>query len=369
MLDGIPIEYYCSTDTEYRIQTEVTVKNPNITITPANITVYTGGEGYTGVVDDAGNQTTADNGLPEPGFYITLPDELNEELGGKDHAVNLSDSLTISYSNNGTTRTWKLKLYGTATHSTDIEGVETARYIYHILPGMDENNQEIPIRLQITDPNNSNQVITSDEFTPSLGGLYQEYEMSIYPGTLDTSKITANLEINGQTVTCSVTGGSGKLVVRGLTDGNVTTELVTEKSQLSANSISAMIPSGATYYVNESNVQLNDTEGVRLLVDNVVDDGVLAKYIQDNMTGDIPAGNYAYAQQYLDLVDAKNGNVYLTMGNGQKLTVYWPVPDDFDSSKDFYLVHFDGLDRNYKISIKHLPTMHRIYRKMLSLKI
>lgn len=349
VLDNISIEFYRPTDTEYKIQTEVTIKEPNITITPADITVYTGGEGYTGVVDGTGNQTTTANGLPEPGFYITLPDELNEELGGKDHAVDLSDSLTISYSNNRTLRTWELELYGTAAHSTDIDGVKTARYIYRILPGVDENNQEIPIRLEIKDPDNSNQVITSDEFTPSLGEQYQEYEMSIYPGTLDPSKITASVTLsNGQTVTCSVNSGSGNLVVRGLTDGNVTAKLVTEESQVSADSISAMAPSGATYYVNDSNVELEDTEGVRLLVDDVLDDGVLAKYIQEKMADDIPAGNYTYAQQYLDLVDTKNGNAYLTMGNGQKLTVYWPVPDDFDSSKNFYLVHFDGLDRNYK---------------------
>ncbi len=341
-----PVEFYRSSDTEFAVRTNIVVP---ITITPADITVYTGGEGYTGVVDDAGNQTTTDNGLPEPGFYITLPDELNEELGGKDHAVDLSDSLTISYSNNGTLRTWELELYGTAAHSTDIDGVKTARYIYRILPGVDENNQEIPIRLQIKDPDNSNQVITSDEFTPSLGEQYQEYEMSIYPGTLDPSKITASVTLsNGHTVTCSVNSGSGNLVVRGLTDGNMTAELVTEESQVSADSISAMAPSGATYYVNDSNVELEDTEGVRLLVDDVLDDGVLAKYIQEKMADDIPAGNYTYAQQYLDLVDTKNGNAYLTMGNGQKLTVYWPVPDDFDSSKNFYLVHFDGLDRNYE---------------------
>ena len=320
-----------------------------ITITPADITVYTGGEGYTGVVDNAGHETAASNGLPEPGFYITLPNWLNEQLGGNANAEDLSQILTISYNDdNGTTRKWNLELYGTKEHSTTVAGSERTRYIYRILPGVDENNEEIPIRLKLTDPNDPSKEITSDEFTPSLTELYKEFDMSIFSGGLNTSKITAQLNVNGQTVTCGVESDTGKLVVRGLTGEDTTTDIVNSESQLSSSNISAVAPNDATYYINGSNVELSDPSGVKLLIDDVVDDGVLAKYIQESLTDYIPAGNYAYAQQYLDLVDTKNGNAYLTMGDGQKLTVYWPVPDDFDSSKNFYLVHFDGLDRNYK---------------------
>ena len=323
---------------------DVTDTTP-ITITPADITVYTGGEGYTGVVDNAGHETAASNGLPEPGFYITLPNWLNEQLGGNANAVDLSKILTITYENGASTRTWELELYGTDEHSTTVADQNRARYIYRILPGKDEAGKEIPIRMQLTDEDG---IIISDEFTPSLTELYKEFVMSIYSGGLDTSKITAQLEVNGQTVTCGVESDTGKLVVRGLTGEDTTTDIVNSESQLSSSNISAMAPNDATYYVNGSNVELSDPNGVKLLIDDVVDDGVLAKYIQESLTDYIPAGNYAYAQQYLDLVDTKNGNAYLTMGDGQKLTVYWPVPDDFDSSKNFYLVHFDGLDRNYK---------------------
>ena len=35
------------------------------------------------------------------------------------------------------------------------------------------------------------------------------------------------------------------------------------------------------------------------------------------------------------------------MGEKDSLTIYWKVPDGFDSNKPFYVVHFDALNRNY----------------------
>ena len=51
-------------------------------IAPADITIYTGGTGYEGVSDGAGNEIENSNsGLPEPGFHITLPADLNMGFG------------------------------------------------------------------------------------------------------------------------------------------------------------------------------------------------------------------------------------------------------------------------------------------------
>ena len=324
---------------------DVTIAEP-ITITPADITVYTGGEGYTGAVDNAGQESTTANGLPEPGYYVTLPDWINDQLGGDDNAENLSAILKFTYQDNeGRTREWKLAPYGTDAHSSDVVGADRQRYIYRILPGVTEDNEEIPVRLQFKDSNGN--VVISDEFTPNKEQQYQEYSMNIYSGELEPDKITAILTLpDGQEVTCGVKSGIGKLVVRGLTNENTTTEIVNNEDDLK-DGITALASEGVTYYVNGSNVQLNDTEGVKLLVDDVLDDGVLVEYIQENMTDQIPAGDYTYAQQYLDLVDTKNGNAYLTMEESDKLTIYWKVPDNFDGDKPFYVVHFDALDRSY----------------------
>lgn len=328
-------------NTAYRF--DITIAEP-ITIIPADITVYTGGEGYTGVVDSAGQTTTTQNGLPEPGYYVTLPNWINEQLGGNDHAVDLSEILTLTYADGSTTREWKLQLYGTDAHSTDVAGADRARYIYRLLPGVDENNNKVPIRLQLKD---GDTVITSDKFTPDMDEQYKQYEMSIYSGGLDTSKIIAQIKVGGQTETCTVASDSGTLVVRGLQNEETTTPIAQDKTGISSSNISAVAPDNVTYYVNGSNVEVANTEGVKLLVDDVLSDGVLAEHIENNMTDDIPAGNYTYEEKYLDLVDTKNGNAYLTLGDGQKMTMYWPMPSDMDTSKDFHIVHFEALDRNY----------------------
>lgn len=334
-----------ATDRSYVMNVDVEDITP-ITITPADITIYTGGEGYTGVVDGEGQTTTTANGMPEPGYFITLPDWMNEELGGYANAENLSDKLVLTYDDgNGDKKEWNLSLYGTTAHSTDVAGVEAARYIYRIVPG--EGTGNIPVRLKLTDQI-TDEIITSDQFTPNSNEQYKAYDMSIYTDEVTADKVTAKITINGQTYTCKVEGTEGQLVIRGLTSENITTDIVAAESGLNSSNISAVLPKGGvTYYINGSNVELSDTDGVKLLVDEVLDDGVLKAYIQENMTGKIPAGDYVYKQQYLDLVDTKNGNAYLSLGENEKLSIYWPVPDDFDTSKDFYVVHFDALDRNY----------------------
>ncbi|OUN13216.1 hypothetical protein B5G40_03035 [Flavonifractor sp. An9] len=334
-----------ATDRSYLMNVDVEDITP-ITITPADITIYTGGEGYTGVVDGEGQTTTTANGMPEPGYFITLPDWMNEELGGYANAENLSDKLVLTYDGgNGDKKEWNLSLYGTTAHSTDVAGVEAARYIYRIVPG--EGTGNIPVRLKLTDQI-TDEIITSDQFTPNSNEQYKAYDMSIYTDEVTADKVTAKITINGQTYTCKVEGTEGQLVIRGLTSENITTDIVAAESGLNSSNISAVLPKGGvTYYINGSNVELSDTDGVKLLVDEVLDDGVLKAYIQENMTGKIPAGDYVYKQQYLDLVDTKNGNAYLSLGENEKLSIYWPVPDDFDTSKDFYVVHFDALDRNY----------------------
>ncbi len=320
-----------------------------ISISPASITVYTGGTGYTGVVNDQGQSTTTSNGLPQPGFYITLPEELNQLLGGNANAENLSQLLTFNYQDEqGRTRRWTLMPYGTVEHSTNVEvdGVRTARYIYRLSPGLDETDKEIPVRLQLK---NGNEVIFSDQFTPSPEELYQKYNMTLYSGNLNPANITASLTLpNGQTVTCGVESTSGELIVRGLNNKDAVTDIADDESKLSGEQITAVTLGDITYYVNGSNVEVDKREGVKLLVDKVLDEGVLTDYIQKNMT-QIPDGTYAYEQRYLDLVDSNNGNAYLTIDAdaGQKMAIYWRAPEDLDENGHFYVIHFQALDRNY----------------------
>ena len=61
-------------------------------------TDYTGGMGYGGVTDAAGNIIgDTSSGLPKPGYHITLPAGLADELGLKD-GIDLAKALSFSYS-------------------------------------------------------------------------------------------------------------------------------------------------------------------------------------------------------------------------------------------------------------------------------
>ena len=70
-------------------------------------------------------------------------------------------------------------------------------------------------------------------------------------------------------------------------------------------------------------------------------------YIQEERADELPEGDVKFQQQYLDLVDTNNGDAYLTLGDGHDITVYWPVPEDYDNSKEALIYHFDGVDRDY----------------------
>ena len=62
----------------------------------------------------------------------------------------------------------------------------------------------------------------------------------------------------------------------------------------------------------------------------------------------LPEGdNLTFEQKYMDLVDTNNGDAYLTMGEGETTTVYWPVPEDYVEGNDVYIYHFSGVDRDY----------------------
>lgn len=327
---------------------EVDVRDQTpLTITPADITIYTGGEGHEGIVSEDGNIVSdyLENGFPEPGYFITLPESLNDLLGGDENAENLTDNLTFRYRDDqGVSREWKIELYGTKENSTDIEagGEERARYIYRLLPS---TNEQIPVRLKITDPVTGN-IVLNDEFNPTMAEKYKEYDMTIYAGLLDQNLVTAELVIGEESYTVPVKVENGKLTVRGVNQGSAA-DIVTEEAAVSADGITAVAPDGVSYYVNNTNVEVADPTGVKLLVDKLIKEDVLTEYIESDMSDLIPEGEYAYVQQYLDLVDTNNGNTYLTLGSGQSMSIYWSVPENYVENGHVRVIHFEGLDRNY----------------------
>ena len=295
-----------------------TVSVGAIRIQPADITIYTGGDGYESVVTGSGDSQvgTASDGLPEPGFYVELPAALNQQLiaqadptdvktvtnedGETVQVVDLSDYLSFTYDDDqGNTRLWKLERYDKQTGN---DSMAYSRYIYRILPAV-VGDETIPIRLQFEAPDGT--LTTSDDFTIHLDGLFQEYGMSIYPGALNQDMVKAQITLNETKTDYDTVVDKGKLTVRGVTDQDtITTEVVKGDAPAGeVEDITAHVPGDTQFYINESQLEVVDPSKVELLVDSIVPD-------EDNTLQNSAINRFdeiTSSQQvqlnYLDLVD------------------------------------------------------------------
>lgn len=306
-----------------------------IEISLSDITIYTGGSSYEGVVDGQEGESSTENGFPEPGFYFTLPQELNDKLG---QITNLESILTLKYDDGkGTTREWKLDSYGTPEHSSDKVG-----YMYKFVPVMEGQD---PVRVQIQDENGS--YIVSDDFEVKMDEQFKQFSMNLYQGSLSAEYVTAEIKIGDKVYTYPVSQSEDATLTVKANINEKHAEVVENRDEIKPGDFAAVADAGTTYFVNDKDVQLEDTSGVRLMVDELIDQDILVHYIQEERADELPDGNVKFQQRYFDLVDINNGDAYLTLGDGCAVTVYWPVPADYDNSKEACIYHFDGVDRDY----------------------
>ena len=323
-----------------------------VKIAPMNLTVYVGGDGYHGVIGEDGK--FAANDLPEIGFYITLPDDINAMLGGTDeNPVNLSGKLRLtSDDDNGTMHSWSLELYSDESKSHVMENGRRV-YIYK-LRQIDDGEETVP-RVQFTSADGS--VMVESKFQALLTDQFRNYKISVYQGLLDEQIYKATFTTaDGQTFTRPIKLGTGTLKVRG---NNDTTYRAIENNTIPSvnpQEKDIMLVSTAQtdtqYYINNSGISAS-SDGVKLMVDHSLDDALLSAYI--NRTSNTE-GKYSYQFRYLDLVDTSNGNTYVTMGAGQKMNLYWPVPSDAKSNSEFHIIHFKGIDRDSDADVNELLT-------------
>lgn len=324
-----------------------------VKIAPMNLTVYVGGDGYHGVIGQDGK--FAANDLPEIGFYITLPDDINARLGGTDeNPVNLSDKLRLTpVDDNGTMRSWSLELYSDESKSHVMENGRRV-YVYK-LRQIDDGEETVP-RVQFTGADGS--VMTESKFQALLTDQFRNYKISVYQGLLDEQIYKATFTTaDGKTFTRPIKLGTGTLKVRG---NNDTTYRAIENNKIpSVNPqekdimLVSTAQTGTQYYINNSGISVPSSDNVKLMVDHSLDDALLSAYI--NRTSNTE-GKYSYQFRYLDLVDTSNGNTYVTMGAGQKMNLYWPVPSDAKSNSEFHIIHFKGIDRDSDADVNDLLT-------------
>ena len=303
----------------------------DIIVSPANVTIYMGGnDGYEAVV--GGNTaTTATNSLPEPLFYINIP------------GVDKVDLEQLKFTNNDRNLSW------TAEYAGDDAAVD-GQPLYRLVSGPEN---EDPVRVQYLDGSSA---VTSDEFEPTLeGDLYKEYEIKLYYGGNDPDDVKATY---GDATYSVSADAAGKLIVRAVDNTENTpatnpvhgiTNGTTGESVALVNNAPAAItaPADTTYTLNETTVPV-DGAGVGLLFDGIINDdahqrtGALIDKVDATMGGD--SSNRKYQAQYLDLVDENNGNAWVKASN--PVTITWAYPDGTNRYTEFKLYHFKGLHRD-----------------------
>ena len=329
-----------------------------VTITPADIIVYTGGDSYEGSINDD-NQIQSGNGLPTPGYFITLPDWVDEEyfegsgtaadLTGRVRFVLDSDDDGLLTTEDEGDRIWNLDWYTDENigSSTSIGGVQ--RFVYR----MDADSlHNILVRIQFTDEEGN--TVISDDFTINLNDLYKTYGMTIYPGELNQDNIKTQILDDDGTVleTLDVkVSEDATLTIRGTTNAEIITGVGSGESDVAANTdvvnndgggaVTAIAPSGTEYYINESLVAV-DPENVSLITDAVVETEPLRDYIVEN---DLAGRGENYVYRYLDLVDDTNGRAWVMAT--EDIEVYWSLPEGSSPTDNFRVIHFQGLDRQY----------------------
>lgn len=338
-------------------------------ITPADITVYTGGDVYGGVVDAEGNEisTTENAGLPEPGYFITLPYDVQAWLTkqtGTEYAANLSDYLEFTYNGTdgtatGTTsRTWTLVDQG--VYDRDENG-NVARYVYSLNPATVDGEQ-IPVRLTYFDDadndgqlDNGETVLDDDAITMAENLTSDQFKMIINPGELNQQEIKASFKTTdgnteGTPEPCTVAIGTGTLTVKSVVnqDTTNTNAIVSDANSVDTNVQTAVADDSVQYYVNDSEVKVpvaNDR--VQLLVDSVSNNNdfndQMGQHAIDFVDGN--SDTHSYKLVYMDLVDTENGNTQVTLGDNDELTIYWPMPEDANENGEFHVVHYTGMDR------------------------
>ena len=327
-----------------------------VTITPADITIYTGGTGYGGVTDESGAiiDGTETSGLPEPGYHIDLPAAveswLQEHGADLDDAANLAEQLAFRYfdEDGNIIRNWDLENQGVYSKNTD---GTVSRYVYSLSPNTVEGeNKGVQVRLAFTDDGN---IVTTDNIWMNENTVSASYDMTIYGGGLQQSEIKAVFTAGDESITCTVKIGTGHLLVKSVTNEGTTTNGIEASSDtVDADTITAVADENVTYYVNNSEVEVkNEGDRVQLLVDEVSNGeefnaamGADAIERVTNAAGNT-LSNAAYDLAYMDLVDTQNGNTVVTMGEDQSLTIYWPVPEDAAEDSAFHVVHYYELDR------------------------
>lgn len=313
-----PVETYTFnsvTDDSHSI-TATFAKNPAVTITPADLTIYEGGDaGYKGVVGGDGQEITNTSSFPEPLFKITMPE--GSEAAPTD----------LIFTNRTTNNSWKVQVAG-----TDSEGTT-----YYRLDNTVEAGK--PIRVQFIDDDDN--VIESDTVT-TTDEVFDNHTIAIFSNKNDV--VTAAADGTDYNVTAK----TGTLTVRAVQDTDPTSDIAAAApaEAPSSGKATAVAPAGTTYTIGETGVSVSGG-APSLLFDSIIEDAdstARTKALTDRIQTVFGEDTTVYEIKYLDLVDANNGNAWIKAS--EPVDIYWGYPDGTTQDTKFTVVHFNDLHRD-----------------------
>lgn len=340
---------------------------PTTTFTPIDLTMYVGGEGYENVDKVEDNDTS--NGFPEPGYYVTLPKEINDAIQSNGQPVDLSEETnnfsfeyTYNYNNGEELRHWKMTKY------TDADGSESTKdgnYVYSL--ALADGRKPT---LRVIDDAGNIQTNANFDLTNAVNKVYTTMVGSVEGDSFTSGEINESklLTANVQTDTIDVDFdrtviATGKLYVRGVvnvTDENLITSIQEDGTDPKAGVPMATVPEGTTFYINgEEGLEIQKNADPSLLYDDILPEGTDANndrrigWLTDkaeqlcNQYGLLEqAGitNPQYSFKYMDIVDQNNGNVVLKAD--KNVTVYMPYPEGVDKDTSIIVLHYKDLNRD-----------------------
>ena len=292
-----------------------------VSITPADMTIYEGGTaGYDGVVDEDGNPITS-NSFPEPLFKIELPKSIN------------GDPTVLCFTNQTTGKSWNVVKAGEDSDGT----------AYYRLVNTDASGT--PIRVQFIDDQGK---VTESDTVDLTDEVYDTYDIAIFSAATDSVKVTVK---DPGSNPYYVSRNLGKLIVRAVEkETGAISEIVdtAPTTKLDPSTATAVEPAGTTYTLNDTDVQLPADHGASLLFDDIIEsDGEPRVEALENAVDTklgTTNGTRHYVAKYLDLVDANNGNAWISSSKGTD--IYWGYPATTDKNTNFTLVHFKDLHRD-----------------------
>ena len=295
-----------------------------ISIKPVDLTVYMGGDdGYEAVVGDGTTIGTSSNSLPQPIFTLQASDG-TENLNG------------LQFKSGK--KTW------TAQMIPNVDETPSDYYTLTAAEGQD------PVRVTYTGEDEIPHISDSFEIIQE-GDVFTTYEIALYTNQVEIGSVTATLNGKTYSVDASQTGTLTVRAVEDTEDNAAVSPVVNEAPPERLESGTGLIVAepDTQYTVNNLGIPVPAGSAPSLLFDSIItNDGIDRETrLEQEVAEQLPAlGQYQtrhYQSQYLDLVDANNGNIWLKAN--QAITVYWAYPQGTDANDDFTLWHFKGLHR------------------------